>query len=124
MFSKKDLFALLVLIGIFVLICFLTSLPPHTDPGVQVLEPGIARVHNSETLVLWVPYGKSSAKYSFTYLDGVVTGSSFLYHDQRTIREGCETFSVALFYKVEACREDNDMIFKWNEVFLGVRIDR
>lgn len=124
MFSRKDVFALLAFIGIIVLILILVSLPPHTDPGVQVIEPGVARVHNGETLILWVPSGKSSAKYSFTYLDGVVTGSSFLYHDERTIREGCETFRVALFYKIEACRDGNDMIFRWNEFFLGVRIDQ
>lgn len=116
------LFLLLVLVLIFA--CLLVTSPPHTDPGVEILEPGVARVHNGETLILWVPSGKSSVKYSFHFEDDKVTVEGFIFHDERVILDGCETFRIALFHEVKACRDGENMIFRWNEFFLGVRIDQ
>ncbi len=124
MIDRKDFFALVGFILLVGFAFFLVTLPPHTDPGVQVLSPGVARVHNGETLYLWVPSGKSPAKYSFLFMDNKVTVRAFLHYDERTIIKGCETFRVSLFYKVEACRDGQDIIFKWDESFLGVRIDQ
>jgi hypothetical protein len=124
MLEKREIVAGLLIVLLLAVACLLVSLPPHTDPGVDVLEPGVARVHNGETLILWVPSGKTSAKYHFHFENDTVTVTSFLHHDERMIPEGCETFRVSLFYKVEACRDGQNMIFKWDEFFLGVRIDQ
>jgi len=124
MLERRDIYAILGFILIVVFAYFLVSLPPHTDPGVEVVEPGVARVHNGETLILWVPSGKSPAKYQFHFENDTVSVTSFLHYDERVITEGCETFRVSLFYKVEACRDGRDLIIRWDEFFLGVRIDR
>lgn len=124
MFKKKEVVYGLLILLLLAVVFFLKSLPPHTDPGVDILEPGVARVHNGETLVLWFPAGKGSAKYFFHFENNTVTVKGTLLTYYRTVLEGCETFRFQLFYKVEACRDGQDMIFRWNEFFLGVRIDR
>jgi hypothetical protein len=124
MLDSEDIFKGLLLIVLIVVACLLIASPPHTDPGVEVIEPGVARVHRGETLILWVPSGKSSTKYSFSFDGETVKVSGLFYQENRTISEGCKTFRVSLFYKVEACRDGRDIIFKWNESLLGLRIDR
>lgn len=123
--DEETVFYIIALIALILLGSFLSSLPPHTDPGVELIEPGVARVHDGEILVLWFPAGKGSAKYTFLFQDDrVVVKGTFITHYDMEILEGCKTFKFGLIRKVEACRDGDDVIFYWKESFFGIRIDR
>jgi hypothetical protein len=90
-----------------------TSLPPHTDPGVERLDNRKALLHDDEQLVLWIPVGKSYGKYTVTFHDEKVEIRGFLYKKEKDVIEGCVEFRVQLIYVVTGCKESSNLIVEW-----------
>ncbi len=107
------LFYLVVLLVVVVASAVYISRPPHTDPGVERLDARKALVHEGEQLVLWVPTGKSYAKYRFFFNENTLEARGFLFKKEADVTDGCGEIRIQLFYVVSACREGDGLIMEW-----------